>query len=751
MVMKKTILAIYTFVAAMAASAQTATVTFDSSDYGDIGVYDTWEQSPFRTGKLKGNAQVIDNHLKSATGSLKNKTSKILGVQRSRFGSNTFGVKITLPTAFATSETAQYVHVMVNKPNTSKVMLVGLGKRESFTDEPTTVEQFWVKATKSYATADKWQDMVFEVKTVSGVKIYSLVLVPDLQSPHTYDSDFACYIDQIEVNSSSTPRTGTYGSDEGGDSGSGEETKDDYYVNFDKDTENSRDAGSGSSKGERYIKGVSLTSTDGTSYIYTRQTTDESYKLVYKDLTETVTWNVKAGATYTPAIDYEGNWMQGYAYIDYDQDGQFTVKLNGNYRADDSEAVSYSGYNASSESTLYSSTGSAISGNNRDSWTMPSFTIPAATKAGIYRMRFKIDWNCIEPGGGDGSNSVNMQDIVNNGGGIVDVLLNVHDDNVTVSSECRNGALYASDGKTTLSSYSTAFNSDLAIVSTPASGFENDNIVVKHGYNLTGEQYVHSNRQWQTVTYQASEFGDNGAFTIPAEIVDGNLYITGNFKQKPYISLDETETLPDFTSGTANAKLSRTFAAGKYNTIVLPFALTQAQIATAFGSDAKAYAYLGDKNSVLYFRSMASSASTTANVPFLLVTNTTESLFTFDGVAMEYDANPTTQNIGTNYDFVGNYGGTITLDAGNWFICDNKFYRSVGKSTLSGYRGYFKPRTESEAKELTLMVDDETTGITTVISSENDSETYNLQGQRVNAKQLQRGVYVSKGKKRVVK
>lgn len=432
--MKKTILSTAILALAMSAQAQTTSVTFDTTDdYGDISVYDTWEMSPFRTGELTGNAQVIDNHLKTTNGSLKNKTSKILGVQRSRFGSNTFGVKVTLPTAFSTSETTQYVHVMVNKPNTSNVMLVGLGKRESFTDEPTTVEQFWVKATQSYSTVNQWQDMVFAVKTVSGVKIYSLVLVPDLQSPHDYTADFACYIDQIEVSSSATPRTGTYGSDSG-EEPEQPEAKDDYYLNFDSTQVNTRED-SGSTSGQRYVKGIGLTGlSDGVSYSYDFSESDAAYHLVYKDMTETITWDVKAGNSYTPSVSYQGNWMQGYAYIDYDQDGQFTVKLSGNYRDDASEAVSYSGYCASGENTLYSSDGKAVSGEGRNSWVMPSFTIPSSTPAGIYRMRLKIDWNCIEPGGGDGSDKTNMQSIVDNGGGIVDVLLNVHNDNVSVTA-----------------------------------------------------------------------------------------------------------------------------------------------------------------------------------------------------------------------------------------------------------------------------------------------------------------------------
>ena len=58
----KNIFALAALAFPMFASAQTE-ITFETQDYKSIGVYDTWEASPFRTGVLKGNYQVIDNHL----------------------------------------------------------------------------------------------------------------------------------------------------------------------------------------------------------------------------------------------------------------------------------------------------------------------------------------------------------------------------------------------------------------------------------------------------------------------------------------------------------------------------------------------------------------------------------------------------------------------------------------------------------------------------------------------------------------
>ena len=86
-------------------------ITFEEQDYKTLGVYDTWEASPFRTGKLSGNYAVIDNHLiyeDEQLGLVPNDSKKILAVQRSRFGSNTFGVRIDLNETFELTPSTKY-------------------------------------------------------------------------------------------------------------------------------------------------------------------------------------------------------------------------------------------------------------------------------------------------------------------------------------------------------------------------------------------------------------------------------------------------------------------------------------------------------------------------------------------------------------------------------------------------------------------------------------------------------------------
>ncbi|MDE6099583.1 MAG: glycoside hydrolase family 16 protein, partial [Paramuribaculum sp.] len=136
------------------------TISFETQDYAALGVYDTWEQSPFRTNALTPNVSVVDNHLSEAD---VNESGKILGIQRSRFGSNTFGAKIDLKEPLEISPDVRYAHIMMHKPVAGRVMLIGLGKRTDRPEQSNQVEQFWsypVNATKE----GEWFDAVFPVK-----------------------------------------------------------------------------------------------------------------------------------------------------------------------------------------------------------------------------------------------------------------------------------------------------------------------------------------------------------------------------------------------------------------------------------------------------------------------------------------------------------------------------------------------------------------------------------------------------------
>ena len=207
----------------------------------------------------------------------------------------------------------------------------------------------------------------------------------------------------------------TFGTDEGfestggGSTGGGEtggEVTEKYTVNFDKTAYHSRN--------DRVLSSFSLQQTGKD-----KQTVNVfASKAAYEDHTSSV-FNVEAGSELTASFNYSGQWMNGYVYIDRDNDGEFSYK-EGQWDQAGTDLVAYSFYTTLANPKVndgngYNSTGASVSGNDRSNVNPPSFTAP--TEPGTYRIRFKIDWNCILPGGSN--------DILSDGGGIWDATLNV--------------------------------------------------------------------------------------------------------------------------------------------------------------------------------------------------------------------------------------------------------------------------------------------------------------------------------------
>lgn len=496
--------------------AQTTKVDFeDATGYKSVGVYDTWEESPFRTGELKGNAAVIDNFLPTTNdnGDVVNDSKKIVGVQRSRFGSNTFGVRVDLNTPFDLTPEYVYVHVKMYKPLEGRVMLVGLGKRPDRAGQSNDVEQVWVYSSNS-TVANQWFDAVFPIKACNGVQIHSLVVVPDVNSPQEMTSDYAAYIDDIEVNNSAKPRikVASY-----------------YGLNYDKET--------AVDKPERYVKAITLQPNGATKQSISVGSV--SPQLIYRDVTDHA-FTAKAGQTVTPSIDYQGGgWMNGFVYLDKGDDGQFDASFDeSTHKATKGcDLVSYYYLEMVENQSGYKYDGTALSGNDRNNLSTPAFTLPSDLQPGFYRMRYKVDWGNLDPAG----RNTTTNSIKSNGGFIVDTRLNVHTDKVSLSAASRNGFITLEDG-TELVSYQTDFGKAVKIKATPANGFEIDSLVISHGYNLTGNQYnKYGTKQYDEYIVRASDFNADGTFTIPARIIDGEVSIDGQFRSTTGITNNQAD------------------------------------------------------------------------------------------------------------------------------------------------------------------------------------------------------------------
>ena len=331
-----------------------------------------------------------------------------------------------------------------------------------------------------------------------------------------------------------------------------------YPVNFDEDE--------ASSHLLRHTNAVQLTSSYGTQTVQVNQKKEK--RMYIKRLDDCL--RAKIGETVTAGFDWSGTWMCGYAYIDFGKDGNYDVDYDDNGVNAMKDLMTYSMYKNKD------SKGATVSGE--PSINPPSFTIPSDVKPGIYRMRYKVDWDCVDPGG----NTLSGNDIKKNGGVIVDTRINVHGEtaHVTVKgTDEKKGTLSLADYSAELNNQDVEFGKDLTIAVCMKDGYYFSSLSIKHGYCLDGEAVVDGLRQWQENTIMAYTAKDD-KITIPASYIDGDVEITVNFAAEGTTSGDNYalnfEKDLNQADPTAN-NLSEIFVtnkAGKKSAIAVPTGTT---------------------------------------------------------------------------------------------------------------------------------------------------------------------------------
>lgn len=171
----------------------------------------------------------------------------------------------------------------------------------------------------------------------------------------------------------------------------------------------------------QYIKVISATYADEVENIVY---VDNSERLCYNDYMNRDTVLVAPGEEITVEVNIgNGSWINSYVYIDTDKNG-FTASIAGDGHTPLEDLVSYSFYNGggTSDTSGRNSVGTHITGDSRNTVTLPPFTVTDVMK--VYTMRVKTDWSNIDPNGDkDGM----FGDFMDNGGQIVDFKIRVID------------------------------------------------------------------------------------------------------------------------------------------------------------------------------------------------------------------------------------------------------------------------------------------------------------------------------------
>lgn len=148
---------------------------------------------------------------------------------------------------------------------------------------------------------------------------------------------------------------------------------------------------------------------------------------IYHDYRD-VRFTVNPGDKFTPEIGFNGSWMHGYLYIDLDRNGELSYNADA-VSQEGTDCVSYSFWsgNTNSDTAGYDSAGSRLTGDARstvvDGCRIPLPVVTAPSEPGVYYMRYKVDWNDVNPAGSIVTNNT----IKKNSGFIIDLALRVAD------------------------------------------------------------------------------------------------------------------------------------------------------------------------------------------------------------------------------------------------------------------------------------------------------------------------------------
>ncbi len=213
-----------------------------------------------------------------------------------------------------------------------------------------------------------------------------------------------------------------------------------------------------------------------------------------------------------------------------------------------------------------------------------------------------------------------------------------------------------------------------------------------------------------------------------------------------------------------NVTLKRTlYGDGDWNTLCVPFTLTEAQTKAAFGADVELRELESVAGNTLTFKKVN---SVTADVPCLIKLSEAyaKDTYTFTGVntvAAKVD-DFGSDKVNAAISFIGIYSSkdvtewaTEGKDYVAYLGANNTFFKAKAGTKMKAFRAFFVIPENTPASAVKAVIDGNATGIEDLVIDgvKANGRVYNLNGQYVgnSLNGLQSGIYIQSGKKIVVK
>ena len=208
----------------------------------------------------------------------------------------------------------------------------------------------------------------------------------------------------------------------------------------------------------------------------------------------------------------------------------------------------------------------------------------------------------------------------------------------------------------------------------------------------------------------------NGWNNLPDTMPDHDITVTGSFA-KNVLSFEINQDSPFVLEQDvkfANVTVNVDFKAG-FNSLVLPFTLSETIVKDVFGDDAKIFTF-GEihegLDTVRIIFKPKEEQTIEANEPVLIKTSQAINSFEVNEVSL---LKGTAAVNGIHFAFVGNYNGTTLLESDTYYLSTisediYSFNKSTGSATINSLGSYIRPiSSEARNKTVHFIIDEDGT------------------------------------------
>lgn len=271
--------------------------------------------------------------------------------------------------------------------------------------------------------------------------------------------------------------------------------------------------------------------------------------------------------------------------------------------------------------------------------------------------------------------------------------------------------------------------------------------------NGEGEYNITNNNIVWTGSAKSVSFKNNKTLADYAAATNIRVYVEyPNVKTFEY---NENEANNIEAWENSDITLNRTLVADKWNTLCVPFAISEEEIKANFGEGTLVEKLDAVNGNTVNF---ADATSIEAGVPYLIKPTVAGTTYTFNGKDVSADAPKTEGN--ADVTFQGIYSPTDITNGGTVKAAgvteDGKVLFVNADSKTKAFRCFFTLNDNATISPamLKISIKGVETAINSIVMGNNnaaDNAIYNLQGQRVNGNSLTKGIYIKNGKKFAVK